>query len=148
MPFPYRFLVFQALLVGSLLYALLRGGLPERIAALMMVLAFVLSEALSSHTQFHHFETGVFLVDLAFFAALYLLSLRTTRYWPLWMCAMQGLEVLAHLIILVSPEESPAYAIMVQFWAYPMQTLLIVATWRHRRRVKLYGADPAWVRKP
>ena len=58
---------------------------------------------------------------------------------------MQGIEVLAHVVILLSPWESVGYAIMIQFWAYPMQALLIIATWRHRRRLRLYGSDPAWL---
>jgi hypothetical protein len=145
-PFPYRFLLFEGLLLGGTLYALLRGGGPERIAALMMVVAWLLSMASNSHTGFVHFEAGVFLVDVALFVGLYLLSLFTTRYWPLWMCAMQGITVLSHLIAVLSPSDAPGYAIMTQFWAYPMQILLIVATHRHRRRLKLSGTDPAWVR--
>lgn len=146
MPFHYRFLLFEGLLVATTLYALLRGGAPERLVGLMMVVAWILSMALNSHTEFREFEVGLFLVDLAFFAALYLLSLFTTRFWPLWMCAMQGVDVLSHLIALLSPSESPGYAIMVQFWAYPMQILLIVATRRHRQRLSQAGVDPAWVR--
>lgn len=148
MPFPYRFLLFEGLLLVSTLYALLRGGGPERIAALMTFVAWLLSMALNSHTSFVHFEGGVFLVDLALFAGLYLLSLFTTRYWPIWMSAMQGIAVLSHLIAVLSPMDAPGYAIMVQFWAYPMEILLIVATRRHRRRLKRYGADPAWACKP
>jgi len=146
MPFPYRFLLFEGLLVASTLYALLRGGAPERLVSLMMVVAWILTMALNSRTEFSHFEAGVFLVDIVFFAALYLLSLFTTRFWPIWMCAMQGLDVLSHLIAVMSPWDAPGYAIMVQFWAYPMEALLIVATRRHRHRLRQAGADPAWAR--
>ena len=147
MPFPYRFLLFEGLMLGSLLYALLRGGAPERLASLMMVVAWILSMALNSHTRFVHFEAGMFVVDVALFAALYLLSLFTTRFWPIWMCAMQGIEVMSHLLAAFSPVDSVGYAITVQFWGYPMQVLLIVATRRHRLRLKQSGTDPAWTWK-
>jgi len=146
MPFPYRFLFFEGLLLGSTLYALLRGGAPERLASLMMVIAWILSMALNSHTEFAHFEAGVFAVDVVLFAAFYLLSLFTTRFWPIWMCAMQGIEVMSHLLAALSGD-SVGYAIMVQFWGYPMQVLLIVATRRHRLRLKQSRTDPAWTWK-
>jgi len=145
MPFGFRFPFFELLLVGSLLFAFLRGGAPERIVSLLLLIAFILSFALSSRSHYVHFETGVFLVDFTLFPCLYALSICSTRFWPIWMCAMQGLAVMAHLLILVSPKEAAGYQIMVQFWCYPIQSLLIVASWRHHRRVRLYGADPAWV---
>jgi len=143
------FVVFEAFFVGTLAYAGLRGGAPERITALLFAIAYFLS--LAQHAahmnEFDKVNIGLFLVDLGLFAALYLLSLFTTRFWPIWMCAMQGVDVLTHLLPLIEPGPGYGYAIMVQFWAYPMQALLIVATWRHRRRLERDGTDPAWVRK-
>lgn len=140
------FVVFEALFVGTLAYAGLRGGAPERITALLFAVAYFLSLAQHAEhmNEFDRVNIGLFLVDLSLFAALYLLSLFTTRFWPIWMSAMQGLDVIAHVLPLVEPGPGYAYAIMVQFWAYPMQALLIVATWRHRRRLERNGADPAW----
>jgi hypothetical protein len=147
MPFPYRFMVFETLLLGSTLYALLRGGAPERLVSMMMVTAWILSMALDSNTGHIHFEAGVFAVDAVFFVALYLLSLFTTRFWPIWMSAMQGIDVLSHILAVLSPADAVGYTIMTQFWGYPMQVLLIVATRHHRLRLKRLGTDPAWVRK-
>lgn len=144
------FVVFEAFFVGTLAYAGLRGGAPERITALLFAIAYFLS--LAQHAahmnEFDKVNIGLFLVDLGLFAALYLLSLFTTRFWPIWMCAMQGVDVLTHLLPLIEPGPGYGYAIMVQFWAYPMQALLIVATWRHRRRLERDGTDPPWPRKP
>ena len=144
------FVVFEVFFVGTLAYAGLRGGAPERITALLFAIAYFLSLAqIAAHMdEFDKVNIGLFLVDLVLFAALYLLSLFTTRFWPIWMSAMQGLEVITHLLPLVEPGPGYGYAIMVQFWAYPMQALLIVATWRHRRRLERNGTDPAWARKP
>ena len=142
--FPIRFFLFESLILGSTLYALLRGGAPERSVGFMLMIAWLLSVVMSHHNGWGHFHVEVFLIDLALFAGLYLLSLFTSRYWPLWMCAMQGLTVLGHALALLASADAAGYAIWTQFWGYPIQGLLIVATRRHQRRLKLHGADPAW----
>jgi hypothetical protein len=142
-----HFLFFEAYFLVTVVYAALRGGAAERVTAALFTLAYILS--LAQHAahmnQFATVNVGLLLVDLALFVALYILSLFTTRFWPLWMCAMQGVDVLGHLVPLTEPGPGYGYAVMVQFWGYPMQALLIVATWRHRRRLALYGMDPAWI---
>src|SRR3546814_6250761 len=49
------------------------------------------------HSRFSGVEWPMFAVDSAAFAALYILSLISTRYWPAWMAAMQGCVALSHL---------------------------------------------------
>lgn len=143
--FHYRLMLFILLMLGSTLYALMRGGAPERIAAVLLAIAYALSVVASAHPHYaEHFERTLFLIDLGLFASLYMLSIVTARFWPIWMCAMQGVAVLGHVVDLLAPWEAYGYAIMMQFWAYPIQILLIVATRRHRRRLSLRGRDPAW----
>jgi len=143
---PWYTILFYALLFGGLGYAVIRGGAPERLFALMCVAGFavtLLVETPQPHA-FRHVEFGVFFVDLAMFCALFVLSVFSTRFWPIWMTAMQGLTVLAHVMALM-PEPSPfGYQAMEQFWSYLQLMLLIVATWRHRRRLARYGTDPSW----
>jgi len=131
-------------------YALIRGGAPERITALLLLTALVLSMLSVSPeaTRYKHAEVTLFLVDLALFAALYLLSLFTTRFWPIWMSAMQGLTVLGHVSFLDQPGTGFGYAVLVQFWCWPMQVLLIAATYRHRQRMARTGIDRPWTFSP
>lgn len=141
-----RFLFFNLLFTASFGYAVVRGGAPERITAFLLLIARLLTIFVRSPAPatFTHVEIGIFLVDLGLFAALYTLSLVTTRFWPIWMSGLQGVSVLAHCAILVPPVNGFAYAIMVEFWAYPMLALLIVATRRHRLRLTRTGSDEPW----
>jgi hypothetical protein len=141
-----RFEFFILLVAVSSLYAVIRGGAPERLTALLLLTAFILSLLVRSrHGSYTHVEVGVFLVDVALFAALYLLSLLSTRFWPIWMSGMQGVGVLAHCAILAPPVTPFAYAAMTDFWGYPMSVLLMVATRRHRLRLARTGTDDPWV---
>jgi hypothetical protein len=138
--------LFDILLVVACLYALVRGGAPERLVALMLVAAFYASIRVTAPYPygFHHVEVGLFLVDLALFAALYLLSLFSTRFWPIWMTAMQGLSLLAHVMALTPQPSAFGYQALEEFWAIPQLILLIVATYRHRRRLARNGTDTSW----
>jgi hypothetical protein len=141
-----RILIFNALYILSSLFALIRGGAPERIGALILIADFQLSlwVVAPMHSRFAGVEWPMLAVDAAAFAALYALSLVTTRYWPAWMAAIQGCVALSHLSGL-RPEILPwAYGTVVAAWAYIMLTMLAIATWRHQQRIRRYGADPAW----
>ena len=142
-----RFMFFEILFAASFVYAVIRGGAPERITALLFVAAWFLTFAAesSAHIRYTHVEIGVFFVDLGLFAAVYVLSLFSTRFWPIWMSGLLGVEVLVHGTIFVSSVSSFAYAVMEQFWGYPTLVLLIVATRRHRLRLARTGSDRPWI---
>lgn len=139
-------LLFYALLLTALGYAVGWGGAPERIFALLCIFGTVGTIWVRTPWpyNFRHVELGLFLVDLAMFCVLYVMSIFSTRFWPIWMTAMQGLTVLAHVMALM-PEPSPfGYQVLEEFWAYPQLMLLIVAVRRHRRRLASNGTDPPW----
>src|ERR1700754_1529532 len=90
--------VFYALLGLCTGYALLSGGAPERIAALLFLgatalMPFVLS---GQHGRYSYVEVGALTVDAVMYVALLLVALRAERYWPIWMSAMQGVQLLGH----------------------------------------------------
>src|SRR3546814_2049706 len=60
------------------------------------------------------------------------------------MAAMQGCVALSHLSGLRLDIIPWAYGTVVAGWAYAMLVVLIIATCRHRQRLRRYGADPAW----
>lgn len=145
-----RNVLFLVLFAASSIYALIRGGAPERLTALLLLAALILTILTASPeaTRFKHAETTLFLIDLSLFAALYFLSLFTTRFWPIWMSAMQGLTVLGHVSFLDQPGTGFGYAVLVQFWSWPMSILLIVAVYRHRQRLARNGTDRPWTVSP
>ena len=141
-----RILIFNSLYIVSMLFAIARGGAPERIGAAILIADFQLSAWVVApmSTRFNGVEWPMFAVDSAAFLALYILSLLSTRYWPAWMAAIQGCVALSHLAGLRLEIIPWAYGMAVAGWAYAMLLILAVGTWRHRQRIRCYGADPAW----
>jgi hypothetical protein len=96
-------------------------------------------------SRFHHLEKGLLAVDLFVFAVMVLLSYSSERFWPIWMCGLQSVEVGTHLAALIAPGiVARTYSEAVTLWAYPMILLLAIGTMRHRRRLDRYGADGSW----
>jgi len=84
--------------------ALWRGGWPERIAAVAMVLAWFASAFLyKSHLWFGP-QTQVFLVDLTLLMVLLFIALRSDRWWPMWACGFHGLTLFLMLATLADPK--------------------------------------------
>jgi len=140
------YLLFTLLLILALGYALGWGGAPERIFALLEAAGSAVTGWVETPWpyEFRHVELGVFFVDLALFCALYVLSIFSTRFWPIWMTAMQGLVVLAHVVVLTPQPSAFSYQALEECWSYPQLMLLMVAVYRHRRRLALMGTDPSW----
>jgi hypothetical protein len=142
--------LFFLLLASAALYTMAAGGMPERLTTGLFIVAAVLTPLAENGAGpggggYAHLQLGVLLIDAALYAALLCLAAYSARFWPVWMSAMQGAEVLAHLLGVTGvPRMNLTYAIMVQAWSYPMIGLLVIATWRHQRRLKKDGDDPSW----
>ena len=142
-----RILVFQALLVICCSYALIRGGRPERFAVIILLIGFFLTIAVAAPVseRFSHVEMRILLVDTAMLASFFYLALHAERFWTLWLCAMQSIQVLTHLPIIVIPELLPqAYGAVAAIWAYPMLIVLAIGTYRHQQRLRRFGVDKSW----
>jgi len=141
------YLVFLAACAG---YALACGGAPERMVAALFAAATVLTfaaQATLKRGDFAVTETGVFLVDLALLAGLFAVMLMTTRFWTIWLVALQLVPVASHCAkLLMGPQIVPwAYAVALAVWSYPMLAILVLGTARHRERMRDYGVDMPWI---
>lgn len=139
--------LFISMQLATSAYALLRGGAPERIVGALMPAAYIGTVVFQSQfpVRFHGVELGIFIVDCAMLAALLAVALRAERFWPIWMTGLQAVAVAAHLAKMANPAVIPwAYAAMLSFWSYPMMAMLVIGTWRHRRRMAERGADRSW----
>lgn len=145
----YLFAAFLALTSG---YALWRGGAPERVVAIALVSAYVVTVMSWSPlpARFYGVELNVFVTDCALFGMLIVVALRADRAWPLLVAALQLDALGAHFVKLVAPDTiRVAYALLIAIWSWPIQMILAVATWRHVRRVAASGGDRAWaLREP
>lgn len=141
-----RIILFNMLYAGTSVFALWKGGAPERIAVIVLAADFELShwflEPLVS--RYSGVEWAVFVADTIAFLSFYILSLLTTRFWPIWMAAFQGCVALSHLTGLRADVVPVVYGNFVVVWSYLLLTILIVATMRHRARLARDQIDPAW----
>lgn len=138
---------FLALLSVVCIYAAVRGGPPERGAVMVFIIGFAMSVIAASPSEYRFMqpEIGILLVDLAMLVAFLMLALHAERYWTLWICSMQVIQVLTHIPMMIIPELLPqAYFVIAAFWAYPMMMVLAVGTYRHQRRLRHFGADRSW----
>ncbi|WP_404711375.1 hypothetical protein [Sphingomonas sp. MMS24-J13] len=128
-------------------YALLYGGGPERAAAVIVVIGTVLAfvaEPLGLH-PYGSIAVGMFLLDLAMLIAFQSLALAADRFWTTWVAGLQQAAVLVHITRAIAPDIAPfAYAVGLKGWSYVILILIIAGTWRHRRRLQIYGSDRCW----
>jgi hypothetical protein len=144
---PLNVATYFLLLVGCWIYAMLRGGAPERIGVTILLIASLVTGAVAwgPRDLFATVASDVLLIDVVTSAAYVLLALRAERFWPFWVAAMQILTAMGHLVKLADPAmPRSAYQFMVVFWSYPMILFMVIGTWRHRRRTFHYGHDEAW----
>lgn len=141
-------LAYNLLLGVSCLYALLRGGGPERVCATAFLVATLLTVLVvrPASIRFASTDLGILAVDGALLILLAAVAILANRLWPMAMAAMQLVEVAGH-VARASPIVMPyAYATILAIWSYPMLLLLSAATYRHQRRLAKVGSDPSWRR--
>jgi hypothetical protein len=142
---PFR--IYCSILAACWLYALLKGGAPERVGATVIGVGSILSLVAVSGPggRFGAVEVGVLMVDLAASVAFVILALRAERYWPLWVAALQVIGTTGHAAKLMDPSViRSAYAFVLAFWTYPMLLLVVVGTWQHQKRLTRFGVDRSW----
>lgn len=142
-----RIAIFLILLLGVCIYALWRGGAPERIAAASMLAATVASAIFRSEveTRFMGVEVGLFIIDTLLLIVLSAIMLRADRGWPILVCALHLCTVGAHAVKFLDPTMvRVTYVVMGVAWSWPMVIGLGVGTWRHRKRLLANGNDRDW----
>jgi hypothetical protein len=142
-----RQVLFLAVLLLSTAYALIRGGQPERIGAATLLGGASLTVVAASPLgiRFRGVETGILFIDLSLLGIFLWLSIRSTRFWPIWIAAMLGAEVIIHIALMVAPDVVPrTYMHALALWSWMGQLVLVTATWRHRMRLTRLGADAPW----
>ena len=128
-------------------YAIARGGAPERIAGLVLLLAAMATWLVQNAVvlPYAHVGVGASLIDVLLLGGLLALAMRADRFWTMWMVALHALGTSAHIAKAIDPDgDRLAYAILVKVWSYPIILILAVATIRHQRRVRSAGTDADW----
>ncbi|MGR4892724.1 hypothetical protein ACIPPQ_16960 [Sphingopyxis sp. LARHCG72] len=142
-----RIACFLTLLFLATVYALRKGGGPERAMAFILIAMLAADQALHLvvPARFTMLDAGHLAIDLAAAAATLLLALAAHRFWPLVAAALQILPLLAHFSRAADISVHPiAYLTMQVFASWLLPPLLALGTWRHRKRLHASGSDRSW----
>jgi hypothetical protein len=139
----WRTMIYGLLMWAVTIYAFRRGGWAEKLAASGIVVGSYLSALLlSPHAvQFRQVEASVVFVDLGLLFLLIVIGMRSTKFWPLWLTAFQGVTILAHFApyVHVSPW---VYGRAASLWSWPSLIVLGFGIYNHNRS-KTAGDRPA-----
>ncbi len=135
-------------IVSAALFAIARGGPPERLAAVIIV-CWVITDV-SYHlvfgpSGFERVDPVHLVLDGAELIAIVWLALRANRMWPLWAAAAQLICVSGHVAVLISPEGMRrAYWAMTQMPPYIQLFALLLGALAHARRFQRIGPYRSW----
>lgn len=138
------FIVLAMLLAAQ---AAWRGGAPERLASVAMLVATVATLLANADRAltFRQTEWRLLWIDASLLAALALIAMFADRFWPLWIAALQALAVAAHAARGFDPQILPfAYWLLLGKLSYPMVLMLCIGTERHQRRKRRGFPEVAW----
>lgn len=139
-------IIFNLALLAACGFALIRGAAPERLVAVLLLLA-ALAGVVSGYLrhQYTHVEVSLLVIDFALLVGLVAVALRANRFWPMWLASLHTVAVTVHGVRAYLPElPGWTYSRAVSLVAYPMLLILLVGAQRHHARIKLRGSEPSW----
>lgn len=142
-----RIAIFVAFLLVALVYAIWKGGGPERTMVGIAVTIVIWDRLLVTFgtVVYQSLDLGYLALDLFGAIATIVLALTAYRFWPMIAAVLHTLPLLAHFSRAVDVSMNPvAYLTMQVASSWCLPPLLIIATWQHRQRLKQNGSDPSW----
>jgi hypothetical protein len=91
-------------LILTCVIAFWRGRQPERLGALVVGVAFLVTPLVEQRESWLRPQYGILAVDVALLALLVALAVRYDRYWPICASAFQAVAVLTHFVFLINPQ--------------------------------------------
>jgi hypothetical protein len=124
--------ISSALFLGTIVavgvVAAVFGGRDERLAALALVSATILTP-LMIREGFAGPELGVVIVDALLFLVLLVLAIGSRRFWPIWAAGFHLCGLAVHFAAARLPDILPAaYAETLVIWSYPVLAAVLLGT--------------------
>lgn len=128
-------ILFWSLTLLACGYAVAAGGRDGRWAVFLLLSASLLTiPAARLGRHWAGTEFGVFGVDLALLVGLYVLALRSLRFFPVWMTGLHLIAVTTHLSTILVPDIAPRlYKAMESLWAVPITLSMVFGIAMDRR---------------
>lgn len=125
--------------------AIWKGERTERIAAISIVIAAIVSPLVQNWDDWTSPQWNILIVDAANLAVFLYLLVRTHRIWLLFGCAFQLLAVLSHVSMLIDPAiMALAYISTLYLMFYGLMIALAAGIWEGRsreRRARVASAE-------
>lgn len=122
-------------------FAFLKGDEPERIGGGAYMLALFASLLIQDKGEHASTQWGLMALDTVMLAVYAALAWKSRRSWPVWVCALQAVIVMSHLLTVVDirPALAAFYAV-INLASYGVLLSLAVGTfwaWQERRAAGL-----------
>ncbi len=114
-------ILFWLMTLSACSYAAILGGWEGKwtTALILSATAGTFVSETVVRLAWHSTNSLVFLVDVALFVGMYLVAVKSRRWWPLWVAAFQLNSIAAHLATVLSPTFSAAvYNGFEGIWAF------------------------------
>jgi hypothetical protein len=132
---PPLIVVEIVLFVAGCLYALWRGGAPERLSGAVFLVAWGVSFVVENRAAEAVRQPGVLAVDAALLVFLCVLALRTRRPWAVWASVFQLLEVTSHVAVALDARvRTTAFLSALVMWSFLVLGALVRGTFAADRR--------------
>jgi len=132
--------------------AIWKGERTERVAAISIVIAALISPLVQNWTDWSSPQWNLLIIDTANLAVFLYLLVRTHRVWLLFGCAFQLLAVLSHLGMLIDPAVmARAYISTLYVMFYGLMIALAAGIWEGRsreRRARVASAEGSIIASP
>ncbi len=125
-------IIWLALMGAICIYAMWKGGLPERVVSLAMATGSLLTRFVEDRVHWLDTQWGILAIDGGFFVIVIALVLTTDRTWLLFAAAFALLQLVTHLGMSVDNGlHGWAYLTGLIIWSYLILFALAVGTWLH-----------------
>lgn len=151
-------LLYQVLRTACWAYALVYGGktarwafVPFALAAMGSNLATGVGQSYTNPTleRWEQINWLLLASDVGYLIAIYLIALRSRRYWPIWSAGFQLMCVLAHMGPLLDPASNPKiYRALESIWAVPMLLTMVIGIAIDRKFERRGNPDSIAGRRP
>lgn len=128
---------------GVVLFALWKGGPPERAVAVLLFIGTRITPLIPDR-RWIDVQTAMLLVDIAAFVLLTGLALWVDRWWLMWTAGLQGLAVVVHLAFWAQQKViSLVYITALNMLGYAVFVTLLIGTVTYMQRRRRLSAGIA-----
>jgi len=123
-------LIWDLAMMGMGGFALWRGGKPEKLLAIGLILGSLATAVVENRQDWLYPQWGILLVDFGYLALAVWIGMRSDRVWPLFTAGFQLVAVITHGAMMADRGVGGwAYITAGVIWSYMILLSIVVGTW-------------------